>query len=207
MGVAEAQTDSSSVRMQGRIPSSLRPLTPRTYWHRVANLIKAWVREHMDHEETNRDLLLRIREFAMNTMLEKGQSLQICKSVDERVIGSRPRLSLHRSKRSHNRIFNVQMQGVAPRTVGNLAPGPLPSPIIPRNLKKIKFLDIEPLELARQLTIMDGRLFQRITPQECLGKAWPKEFGSEAVNISAMIDMSNAVGLYLPFEYESASQI
>ena len=85
------------------------------------------------------------------------------------------------------------MQGVAPRAVGNLAPGPLPSPIIPRNLKKIKLLDIEPLELARQLTIMDGRLFQRITPQECLGKAWPKEFGSEAVNISAMIDMSNAV--------------
>ena len=72
----------------------MRPLTLRTRSHRVANLIKAWVREHMDHEETNRDLLLRIREFAMNTMLEKGQSLQICKSVDERVIGSRPRLSL-----------------------------------------------------------------------------------------------------------------
>ncbi|GAA5898342.1 uncharacterized protein JCM6883_000995 [Sporobolomyces salmoneus] len=142
----------------------LRPIRAR-----VANLLKAWVREHMDHEETNRDLLLRIREFAMNTMLEKGQSLQICKSVDER------------------------MQGVAPRAIGNLAPGPLPPPIIPRNLKKIKFLDIEPLELARQLTIMDGRLFQRITPQECLGKAWPKEFGSEAVNISAMIDMSNAI--------------
>ncbi|GAA6060607.1 hypothetical protein JCM10212_004586 [Sporobolomyces blumeae] len=142
----------------------LRPIRAR-----VANLLKAWVREYMDHEEMNRDLLLRIREFAMETMLEKGQSLQICKSVDER------------------------MQGVGPRAVGNLAPGPLPPPIIPRNLKKIKFIDIEPLELARQLTIMDGRLFQRITPQECLGKAWPKEFGSEAPNISAMIDMSNAI--------------
>ncbi|GAA5929320.1 uncharacterized protein JCM15063_004119 [Sporobolomyces koalae] len=142
----------------------LRPIRAR-----VANLLKAWVREHMEHEEMDRDLLLRIREFATKTMLEKGQSLQICKSVDER------------------------MQGVAPRAVGNLAPGSLPAPIVPRNLKKIKFLDLEPLELARQLTIMDGRLFQRITPQECLGKAWPKEFGSEAVNISAMIDMSNAI--------------
>lgn len=90
----------------------------------------------------------------------------------------------------------TKMQGVAPRTVGNLAPGPLPPPIIPRNLKKVKFMDIEPLELARQLTIMDGRLFQRITPQECLGKAWPKEFGNEAANISAMIDMSNAVSYF-----------
>ncbi|GAA5959426.1 hypothetical protein JCM21900_006856 [Sporobolomyces salmonicolor] len=136
---------------------------------RVTNLLKAWVREYMDHEELDPTLLQRIRDFALNTMSEKGQSLQICKSVDER------------------------LQGIAPRPVGNLAPGPLPPPIVPRNLKKIKFLDLEPLELARQLTIMDGRLFQRITPQECLGKAWPKEFGSEAPNISAMIDMSNAV--------------
>lgn len=64
---------------------------------------------------------------------------------------------------------------------------------MPRNFRKLKFIDIDPLELARQLTIMDGRLFARITPQECLGKAWPKQYGSEAPNISAMIDMSNAV--------------
>ncbi|GAA6009704.1 uncharacterized protein JCM10292_003626 [Rhodotorula paludigena] len=136
---------------------------------RVTNLLKAWVREYMDNEDLDRNLLERIREFAVNTMLEKGQSLQICKSVDER------------------------LQGAARRPVGNLAPGPLPPPILPRNLKKFKLTDLEPLELARQLTIMDGRLFQRITSQECLGKAWPKQFGSEAPNISAMIDMSNAV--------------
>ncbi|BGP40628.1 cell division cycle-related protein [Rhodotorula kratochvilovae] len=142
----------------------LRPVRAR-----VTNLLKAWVREYMDNEDLDRELLQRIREFALNTMTEKGQSLQICKSVDER------------------------MQGAARRPVGNLAPGPLPPPILPRNLKKFKLTDIEPLELARQLTIMDGRLFQRITAQECLGKAWPKQFGGEAANISAMIDMSNAV--------------
>ncbi|KAJ8293602.1 Cell division control protein 25 [Rhodotorula toruloides] len=136
---------------------------------RVTNLLKAWVREYMDNEDLDRDVLEWIRDFALNTMAEKGQSLQICKSVDEK------------------------LQGASRRPVGNLAPGPLPQPIVPRNLKKIKLVDIEPLELARQLTIMDGRLFQRITPQECLSKAWPKQFGSEAPNISAMIDMSNAV--------------
>ncbi|BGP16758.1 hypothetical protein JCM10213_002149 [Rhodosporidiobolus nylandii] len=142
----------------------LRPIRAR-----VTNLLKAWVREYMDHEDLDPLLLQRIREFALNTMTEKGQSLQICKSVDER------------------------LQGAAPRTVGNLAPGPLPQPVLPRSLKKFKLLDLDPLEIARQLTIMDSRLFQRITPQECLSKAWPKEFGSEAPNISAMIDMSNAV--------------
>ena len=54
-------------------------------------------------------------------------------------------------------------------------------------------MDIDPLELARQLTLMDGERFAKITPQECLGKAWPKEYGSDAPNISKMIDMSNCV--------------
>ncbi|KAG0665161.1 hypothetical protein C6P46_000258 [Rhodotorula mucilaginosa] len=136
---------------------------------RVTNLLKAWVREYMDHEDLDRDLLNRIRDFALSSMTEKGQALQICKSVDER------------------------MQGAARRPIGNLAPGSLPAPIVPRNLKKFKLVDIDTLEIARQLTIMDSRLFQRITAQECLSKAWPKQFSTDAANISAMIDMSNAV--------------
>ena len=144
----------------------------------------------MDNEDLDRELLRRIREFALSTMTEKGQSLQICKSVDERV---RPPTLSRCPSPPDERPRCAQMQGAARRPVGNLAPGPLPPPILPRNLKKLKFNDIEPLELARQLTIMDGRLFQRITAQECLGKAWPKQFGNDAPNISAMIDMSNAV--------------
>lgn len=77
--------------------------------------------------------------------------------------------------------------------MGNLAPGAVPSSIVPRSFRKLKFTDIDALELARQLTIKDSALFAKITPQECLGKAWPKEYGAEAPNISAMIDMSNAV--------------
>lgn len=51
----------------------------------VTNFLKAWVRDYMDHDTLDPILLQRIREFALNTMEEKGQSLQICKSVDERV--------------------------------------------------------------------------------------------------------------------------
>ncbi|SCZ89388.1 BZ3500_MvSof-1268-A1-R1_Chr9g10391 [Microbotryum saponariae] len=136
---------------------------------RVANLIKSWVREYMDYDEKDPDLLRRIATFASVTMSDPVQSPQIIKVVDER------------------------LSGQAPRPMGSLAPGPLPPSIIPRSFRKLRFLDIDPLELARQLTIMDSRLFAKITTQECLGKAWPKEFGSDAPNISAMIDMSNAV--------------
>ena len=68
-----------------------------------------------------------------------------------------------------------------------------PPAIVPRNLKKIKFLDVDPLEIARQLTIMDSRLFSKITAEECLTKAWPKKFSNTMPNFRAIADISNAV--------------
>lgn len=41
----------------------------------------------------------------------------------------------------------------------------------PKTSKKLKLLDIHPLELARQLTIMESQLYQSITPTECLQRA------------------------------------
>lgn len=79
------------------------------------------------------------------------------------------------------------------RIVPITAPGNPPAPIIPRNLRRLKFLDIDALELARQLTLFDSRLFNRIEVNECLGKAWPREFVGGTPHIKAMIDMSNAV--------------
>ena len=155
--------------------------------YRVANVLKSWVREHMDHDEFDPDLLRRIADFATSTMRDPVQSPQIIKVVEERVNSS------YYSHFSEADLFLFQLKGAGPRSVGNLAPGPLPASIVPRGFRKLKFIDIDPLELARQLTIMDGRLFSKITPQECLGKAWPKEYGSDAPNISAMIDMSNGV--------------
>lgn len=64
-------------------------------------------------------------------------------------------------------------------------------------MRKLKFIELDPLEIARQLTIKDAALFSKITIQECLGKAWPKQFGSDAPNISTMIDLSNAVSTSL----------
>lgn len=58
---------------------------------------------------------------------------------------------------------------------------------------KTKFLDLDPLEIARQLTIMDSRLCMRITTEECLSKAWPKVIKNDCKNITAMIAFNNAV--------------
>lgn len=70
--------------------------------------------------------------------------------------------------------------------------GAPPAAIIPKTSKKLKLLDIEPLELARQLTIMESILYQRIRPMECLQRA--REQKTENIdNIAIVIQTSNRV--------------
>lgn len=78
---------------------------------------------------------------------------------------------------------------------------PLPSPIISksqltalRNWKKsgaaVSILDFDPLELARQLTIKESRIFCSILPEELLASEWTKKSASMAVNVRAMSTIS-----------------
>ena len=70
-----------------------------------------------------------------------------------------------------------------------------PPPILPKNMKKLKFLDIDATEFARQLTIIESRLYGKIKPTECLNKTWQKTLApgepEPAVNVKALILHSN----------------
>ncbi|KAJ7857609.1 ras guanine nucleotide exchange factor domain-containing protein [Mycena olivaceomarginata] len=60
----------------------------------------------------------------------------------------------------------------------------------------LKLLDIDPLELARQLTIMESQLYQRIRPMECLQRA--REQRTENIdNITVVIQTSNKIALWV----------
>lgn len=85
-------------------------------------------------------------------------------------------------------------------------PQSIPQSILPRNPKKFKLLDIEPIELARQLTIMDFKMYSSIRPIECLDKSWSRDTPScegaggedtavvpTAVNIRASIEYCNQI--------------
>ncbi|KAJ7263985.1 ras guanine nucleotide exchange factor domain-containing protein [Mycena haematopus] len=73
--------------------------------------------------------------------------------------------------------------------------GAPPSPLVPKSSKKLKLLDIEPLELARQLTIMSSRLYQRLRPIDCLQRMWGQR--TENIdNIAVFIQMSNKISLW-----------
>ncbi|KAI5290225.1 hypothetical protein KEM52_000528 [Ascosphaera acerosa] len=72
-----------------------------------------------------------------------------------------------------------------------------PAPLWPKNVKRIKLLDINPEEMARQLSLIEIKLYTRIKPTECLNKTWTKKSRNPddtdlyAPNIKAMIKHSN----------------
>ncbi|TPX55448.1 hypothetical protein PhCBS80983_g05300 [Powellomyces hirtus] len=69
---------------------------------------------------------------------------------------------------------------------------------------KLKLLDFEPLELARQLTLMEFELFKAIRSREYLDLAWMKETKeTEAPNILRMTRWSNHVVQWIVTEIVS----
>ncbi|KAF9908666.1 hypothetical protein EC991_009594 [Linnemannia zychae] len=150
-----------------------RKLTPIRL--RVFNIIKSWLENYYLEDETeDRQILPKIKEFSESGLMKDTLSfaaVQLIKLVEKREVSDG---SLRKM------VLNLTTQA--------------PQPITPRNLKRIKFMDLDPLELARQLTIMEANYFNKIKPIECLAKAWMSDnpdIAAKAVNIKKMIETSN----------------
>ena len=72
---------------------------------------------------------------------------------------------------------------------------PPPASIIPR-VGKPTLLDIEAVELARQLTIMENDLYRKIRPLECLRRTRQSSAKNDD-SISAVIQLSNKVSHFV----------
>jgi len=70
-----------------------------------------------------------------------------------------------------------------------------PPSIIPKgmNKNKMKLLEIDPLELARQLTLMESTLYKRIRPFECLQRARESKVGENKDHITDVIQLTNKI--------------
>lgn len=117
---------------------------------RVVNIMKKWLDDSWYEDCTHasiQSLLESMLAFAEQLKRQNNPGHEkITKLVEAklRADGSTPRRVIHNS---------------------TIAP---PQPILPRNMKKMKILDVDPLELARQLTLREFKLFEKITPFECL---------------------------------------
>lgn len=144
---------------------------------RVVNILKSWF-DHFwmePNDEANMDLLRRVHAFTKDSVAttKTPGAPQLLAVIEQRLRGQ-----------------DITAKRLVP-TQSNSAP----PPIIPKNMKKLKFLDIDTVEFARQLTIIESRLYSKIRPTECLSKTWQKKVGPDesepASNVKALILHSN----------------
>lgn len=120
---------------------------------RVYNVLKNWVEFYwMEENDVNeQQLLSQIYNFGRDTIGSSNLS----------------------SNRALLAVLDARLKGEEPhsrRTVASYMEGPAPK--LPKNMKKFKFTDIDPTEFARQLTIIQQRLYCQIKPSECLTRTW-----------------------------------
>jgi son of sevenless len=145
---------------------------------RVVNILKNWfdIFWMEDQSDETRQLIRDVYNFAKDTVksTETPGSTPLMAVLDQRLSGKEV---------GGRRLIQTINQNT-------------PAPIMPKNMKKLKFLDIDVVEFARQLTIIESRLYGKIKPTECLNKTWQKKLGDNdspelAPNVKALILHSN----------------
>lgn len=144
---------------------------------RVVNVLKSWFDNYWmeNNDAESNELLRRVYSFAKDSIAttQTPGSGPLMTSVEQRLRGQ---------------DTNTKVMVPTLNT-------PIPPPIMPKNMKKLKFLDIDATEFARQLTIIESRLYGKIKPTECLNKTWQKKVGPDepepAPNVKALILHSN----------------
>jgi son of sevenless len=89
--------------------------------------------------------------------------------------------------------IKLQQKGES-RTKTAMSLDPQPLSIIPKASKKLKLLDFDPLEVARQLTMIECQLYMKIRPSECLTRSREQRSDNND-NIAAIILTTNKVEL------------
>ena len=156
---------------------------------RVVNILKTWLESYwMEGSVTGLSGTVGSGDAGSEALLRRIHAFARDSLAPSAIPGSNPLLAAVEQR--------LRGQDPAPRVlVLNVNKDQAPQPIVPKNMKKLKFLDIDAAEFARQLTIIESRLYGKIRPTECLNKTWQKKLGEgepdPAPNVKALILHSN----------------
>jgi len=97
----------------------------------------------------------------------------------------------------YSTLSQAMSKGRRTTTILPTFPSPAPLTLMPKT-PSLTFVDIHPMEIARQLTLMDYMLCREIQPKECLGCAWMKhDKEKNSPNLLAMIKRFNKVSKWV----------
>ena len=155
---------------------------------RIVNVLKSWLDTYWMEgtDKESMELIQQIHRFVRKTVQASG------------LAGAKPLLVVIEQRLSGEEVNSKKL--VANSNVE------APTPLLPKSLNKknARIIDFDPLELARQLTIMESNLYRKIKPQECLNKKWSIKgtFPNgqiPAPNIKALILHANRVTNWVVF--------
>ncbi|KAH7061400.1 ras guanine-nucleotide exchange protein Cdc25p [Macrophomina phaseolina] len=160
---------------------------------RVHNVFKGWLESHWQ-AETDSEALGLILTFAT------GKLRNALPSAGKRLAELVTKVSQVRAGTPTPRLTSSHGKTNTSATVYSAADPNVPNPIINksqlnalRNARNgsasLSILDFDPLEMARQFTLIESKLFCTIQPEELLASEWTKKTG-KAVNVRAMSKLS-----------------
>lgn len=171
---------------------------------RVYNVFKLWLEVYWRPEADN-VVLPAISTFARQDMLAvmPSPAQRLIDLVQKRMIApsSGPRKVLMRKQSTEQfKAGRVDPSGLMLQGFGQGSPLP-PTPLISKSLLQnlrnglyanISVSDFDPMELARQITIMESRIYCAIKPEELLDQEFSKKAGA-ATNVRAMTALSTRI--------------
>lgn len=128
---------------------------------RVLNVFRQWVEHHFYDFENDPELRFRLEDYITNPMQLRG------KSVRKWVV-------------SINKIIKRKMQtqpnGISHNITFEAPPPPVEWHISrPGQVDTFDLMTLHPIEIARQLTLLESDLYRAVRPSELVGSVWTKE--------------------------------
>lgn len=138
---------------------------------RAVNVMRLWLEYYCDADDVK--ALDLVEAFANNALIYRHVS------------GMRGML-MRLIRRCRQGSGNVNRKMMQPKVQ--------PTPLLPASLSQLCFFDISPIELARQLTLMESDIFFRVKMPECLNKAWASaDARQRAKGIVNVISLHNLI--------------
>ncbi|KAJ3446948.1 guanine nucleotide exchange factor [Anaeramoeba flamelloides] len=152
----------------------IKKIQERTY-----TFLSYWIQKHFS--DFNEGLIEELNNF-VNKSLRKNRDVDCINIVRKNIEDQQ------RNKKFGDEYF---------KTSNDIQP---PEPKVPKNIfsKTLTLFDIDELEIARQLSIIDSKIFLKIKPAELLNCAWSKEkLKHRAKNLLDFIDRFNNISLWV----------
>ncbi|KAJ3436807.1 guanine nucleotide exchange factor [Anaeramoeba flamelloides] len=162
----------------------------------VINFLNIWINEQIQDFVLNEVLVDATKHFLEKQLsqVNKYDSIRLLTTLNIQMGNPSQRIYIkgsHSSRNNKNEQSNIIF-------VSNY-----PESIKPSNLKKLKFEDLSPIEVARQLTLIDEEIFHKISSFEFVNLLWTKEpfesetFQKQSPNLNRFLFRFNSLRLFV----------